>query len=100
MHELNYEGFEKYLRTGYPKINWADNVQYVFHFDNGFGASIVMGESTYGGRDDLWELAVIRIDPIDDTKWFIDYGTEITEDVLGYLTDEEVVEYLHKIKGL
>ena len=34
--------------------------RYVFQFENGFGASVIRGLYTYGGRQGLWELAVLR----------------------------------------
>ena len=48
---------------------------------NGWGASVIRGPYTYGGREGLWELAVT-----DDQR--IRYDTPITDDVLGWLTEE------------
>lgn len=73
-------------------------VQYVFKFDNNYGASIIKRRGSYGLDKDLWELAVIRFESVD--VWRLTYDTEITDNVIGYLTDEEVNEILHKIKNL
>ena len=66
-------------------------------FPNGYGASIVCHDYSYGGpyngRNDLYELAVLKGDKIDDT-------TPITDDVLGWLSIEKLNEVLEKIKEL
>ncbi len=69
-------------------------IQYHFKADNGYGASIVQHDFSYGGGAGLWELAVIGKDGS------IDYTTPITEDVLGHLTEEEVNSTLEKIAKL
>jgi len=63
-------------------------------FDNGYGASVVKGEHTYGGKDGLYELGVLG----KDGK--LCYDTPITEDVEGYLTEEGVTEFLKQIQSL
>lgn len=54
--QLNYEGFEEYYITHGPKL---DGIQYIFRFENDYGASVVKFKSTFGYKSDLWELAVI-----------------------------------------
>jgi hypothetical protein len=68
-------------------------VQALIYFDNGYGASVVRSEHTYGGSDGLYELAVLK-------NGNITYDTPITDDVIGYLTEEGVTEYLQKIQEL
>ncbi len=63
-------------------------------FDNGYGASVVKGEHTYGGKDGLYELGVLG----KDGK--LTYDTPVTEDVEGYLTEEGVTEFLKQIQSL
>lgn len=63
-------------------------------FDNGWGASIIRNEMSYGGRDGLYEIAVL------DSDGNISYDTEVTDDVIGYLEEEEVISVLEKIKQL
>ena len=100
--ELNYEGFEENLlsRTTNPFSRYCgEGVQYRFKFENRYGASVVKHGFSYGHEQDLWELAVIRFGA-DDRDWEIEYDTDITDDVEGYLTDEEVRELLGRIKEL
>lgn len=85
----------------------GDGVQKLYRFPNGYGASVVrfminlhggrqLGGS-YGAEDGLWELAVLKWDGDD---YDIDYDTPITDDVLGYLSDDDVRETLKQIMGL
>ena len=91
---LKHEEFKSDLVSVKREHN---EVRYVFKFDNNYGASIVKNEYSYGHKQDLWELAVIWFD---GDEWNLTYDTEITKDVIGYLTDEKVIEILHKIKNL
>jgi hypothetical protein len=68
--------------------------QCIVQFPNGYGASIVQGEHTYGGKDGLYEIAVFGKDG------GITYDTPITNDVLGYLSEQEVEKILLDIKNL
>ena len=70
-------------------ISWEwyyiyDGYAYRVVYPNGYGASIVKHYGSYGHDDDLWEVGVLR----DDT---LCYDTDITDDVLGYLTEAEVI---------
>ena len=73
-------------------------VQKLYKFANGYGASVVKGEHTYGGDEGLWELAVIKFKT--DGEFALDYSTPITEDVEGHLTDDAVEELLNKVEAL
>jgi hypothetical protein len=77
-----------------PHPNHMGGVQAIAEFDNGFGASIVKTPYTYGGKDGLYELAVLN------TDGHLTYDTPITNDVLGYLTEQDVTEVLIKIQQL
>jgi hypothetical protein len=63
-------------------------------FENGFGASIVKHQYSYGGPAGLYELAVI------DSEGQLTYETPITDDVLGYLSEDDVERYVNEIKNL
>ena len=93
--KLNYEGFEQHL---YRKGILMDGYQYLFKFPNGHGASVVKHRGSYGSDEDLWELAVVGF--VDNGRWGLDYTTPITDDVLGWLTDDDVRNYLKQIEEL
>jgi hypothetical protein len=69
-------------------------IQHVFKFDNNYGASVVRHSGSYGNGEGKWELAVL--DKNDD----ITYNTPITNDVLGWLEWEEVLDTLWEISKL
>ena len=72
--------------------------QWLFRFDNGLGASVVKFFGSFGFDDDLFELAVI--DWYDDEHFGLNYDTEITDNVIGYLTNDEVMDLLYKIRNI
>lgn len=93
--DLNIQGFEQNLIEKKPI--W-DGRQYLFRFDNGYGASVVKHHGSYGSYDDLWELAVLHFDG--NGKWHLVYDTPITDDVEGFLDDEDVRNLLNQIRDL
>lgn len=62
-------------------------------FPNGYTASIISHENSYGGKDGLFEVAVIHGESIV-------YDTPITSDVLGYLTFADVAKSLEEVAAL
>jgi len=62
------------------------------HFNNGYGVSVVSHNFSYGGKDGLYELAVL------DSNGELTYTTPITSDVLGYLTPDDVTEEMLKLQ--
>jgi hypothetical protein len=72
---------------------YADGVHAMVTFDNGYGASVVKTDRSYGGKEGLYELAVLF-------DGLISYDTPITNDVMGFLTEDEVTELLQKIENL
>lgn len=69
----------------------------IFHFKNGYGANICRGPYTYGGDDDLWELAVTK--EYQD-GWDLCFNTPITNDVIGWLDVAGVEKLLKQIEAL
>jgi len=68
--------------------------QRIYKFPNGYGASVIRHKGSYGFAKGLWELAVL------DSSGALCYSTSISNDVIGYLSDEEVTIKLNEIKGL
>lgn len=64
------------------------------HFDNGYGVSVVSHSYSYGGRDGLYEVAVL------DSNDELTYDTPVTNDVIGYLTEEEVSNVMKEVQEL
>jgi len=72
---------------------YSDGIHAIVTFDNGYGASVVKTNMSYGGKEGLYELAVLF-------DGLISYDTPITNDVIGFLTEDEVTELLQKIEDL
>lgn len=75
----------------------SDELQYIYKFDNNYGASIVRHYFSYGHEKGLFELAVMDF----KTGYGrICYDTPITDDVIGFLTVEQCNDLLEKIEKL
>ena len=66
----------------------------IYAFNNGYGASVVCNQNSYGGDNGLFELAVL------DNNGDICYDTPITSDVIGYMTFDHVTRVLKSIESL
>ena len=64
------------------------------HFDNGYGVSVVSHSYSYGGRDGLYEVAVL------DSNDELTYDTPVTNDVIGYLTEGDVTDVMKQVQEL
>ena len=63
-------------------------------YRNGYGASIVKNpHGSFGCKEDLWELAILRYSPNGEYSGFADGDA----DPLGWLTEEEVVRKCDEI---
>lgn len=78
------------------KVEMSDlnGYQLLYTFDNGYGASVVKHDFSYGGKNGKYELAVL------DKDGSLCYDTPITEDVIGHLTMGEVENLLAEISYL
>ena len=88
--DLMYKKFEDIQFTPHP----MSGVRSVTMFENGYGASVVSHPMSYGGKMGLYEMAVL------DKNGELTYTTPITDDVIGYLTPEQVTEKLIQIQDL
>tara|TARA_Y100000033_G_scaffold43951_1_gene46049 strand:+ start:69 stop:335 length:267 start_codon:yes stop_codon:yes gene_type:complete len=87
LHEMELKGYKR-------KYNIHNGVGYVYEFENGYGASVVSHDVSYGGDRGLYEIAVL------DSKGDLCYDTPITDDVVGYAGVQTVYETLDRIKSL
>jgi len=63
-------------------------------FENGYGVSVVSHTHSYGGSKGLFEIAVLGKDGD------LTYDTPITNDVIGYLSREEVTGIMEQVQSL
>ncbi len=63
-------------------------------FSNGFGASVITGNAWYTSEGSPYEIAVL------DANGKLTYGTPITDDVLGHLSEAEANKVLSDIEAL
>ena len=63
-------------------------------FENGFGVSVVSHTYSYGGKDGLFEVAVL------DKDGDLTYNTPVTNDVIGYLNPDEVTDIMEQVQNL
>ena len=97
--KLKYDKFEKYLYEATKEtLSHKENYQYIFKFDNGYGASVIKNSVSHGHAQDLFELVVIKF--TDEFTWNFCYTTKITDAVLGYLENDDVLGLLERIKNL
>lgn len=68
--------------------------QLIYKFDNGYGASVVKHDFSYGGKKGMYEIAVL------DNDGDLCYDTPITSDVIGHLNMAEVDKILVNISHL
>ena len=85
--DLNFEKVEEKCWRG------VDFVQARVDFENGYGASVVKGYGTYGVEEGLYELAVTH-------NGELCYDSGLTDDVVGWLSPNDVTEWLEKIEKL
>ena len=78
------------------EVNMFDKgVRSKIQFDNGYGASVVSHNYSYGGKEGLYELAVL------DENGNLHYDNPVANgDVRGHLTEEEVTDLLKQIQDL
>lgn len=87
-----------------PHCNYPDTGIAARHFfDNGYGVSVIRFTTpfgyggSYGAEEGLYEVAIIKGT---EDEWKICYDTVLTEDVLGYQSEEEVEVLLYEVEKL
>lgn len=71
----------------------GNSMHHLYEFPNGYGASVVQNKYSKGNKDGLYQITVLK-------NGVFCYSTPITSDAVGYLTADEVVEYLQRIEEL
>lgn len=89
---LDYKNYEQYYQK-----NLCGKGHWVFKFENNYGASVIKKYGSYGYEKNKFELAVLKFD---GNYHRLCYDTRITNNVIGYLTNEEVIKLLEEIKKL
>ena len=62
-------------------------------FNNGYGISVLLGNCFYSNGIDTYEVAVIK-------DGMICYTTPIANDVIGYITEQQVSDVMKKIQEI
>jgi hypothetical protein len=99
--DLQFKPHGVYPDTGIHAIHF---------FDNGYGVSVVRFTTEFGGSYGadvgLYEVAIIKryvqkgYGADLDWNWNICYDTPITDDVLGWQSEEEVEVLLYEVENL
>ena len=77
----------------------GDGLMARFNFKNGFGVSVVRFKITndsygsYTDNEQEWEVAILKNDELT-------YETNLTNDVIGHQSEEDVSNIMKKIQGL
>lgn len=74
----------------------ASAIQAVVRFDNDYGASVVRFNGSKGYFQGLYEMAILKFT---DEDFKLCYLEEYGNDVIGYLTKENVEELLNTIEN-
>ena len=62
-------------------------------FENGYGISVIFGSMFYSNGIDTYEVGILK-------DGILCYDTPITDDVIGYITADEVTDIMRKIQEL
>jgi len=63
------------------------------NFDNGYGVSVIKHTYSYGYEKNLWKVAILY-------KGKLCYDTHITDDVLGWQTEDDVTNVMKQVQEL
>lgn len=93
MSYIKFGNYEPELETATTDMYNGSAMQHLYWFSNGYGASVIQNCYSKGHENGLYELAVLKDDGLC-------YDTPITSDVIGYLSADELAEYLSRIEKL
>ena len=81
-----------------PHTGDRNGIAATAYFANGRGASVIRHKKSWGHEEGLYELAVVRGAADGASK--LDMSTPITDDVIGWLTPDDVTALLNRIAEL
>jgi hypothetical protein len=91
--EIKTEKMKEFKDLEFKSKDYKHGQASWMEFDNGYGISVICGFGAYGSTDAPYELAVLK-------DGSLCYNTEITDDVIGYLTPDDVTKYMKQIQEL
>ena len=82
-------------KYNYPFINeqYSKAKQAIMYFENGYGVSVLYGSCFYSNGIDTYEVGILY-------DGGLTYDTDITDDVMGYLTESEVTDVMIRVQQL
>ena len=86
---------KKFDLLTFEKLKHQDGIQAIVEFPNGFGASVIKSDTSFGGKSGLFELAVL-----DNDTGNINSTTDITDDVIGWQDEDDIDRVLTAISKL
>lgn len=90
-----------------PPLPGLPRSQWLYRFQNGYGASVIRGAGSYGGPEGLFEVAVIRytgsgaedfdvLPSLPHAPWLSD----LAGDVHGWCSEEDVAALITRIAAI
>jgi len=82
-HSIANSGIERYKDARQAELN----------FKNDYGVSVIFGSCFYSNGINTYEVAILY-------NGHISYNSGITDDVIGYLSEEKVSEIMVRVQSL
>ena len=76
-----------------------NGIQKIYRFPNGYGASVIKNDYSYGNQLGLWEIALLRFND-EGAHWLTTLEPYFEDGLIGYLDDAEVLKLLNWIKNI
>jgi len=86
-------GFKPHSITESKIESFKEAKHAVENFDNNYGVSVLFGSCFYSNGIDTYEVAILF-------DGALTYNTEITSDVIGHLSEDEVTEIMEMVQSL
>ena len=74
-------------------LEYGNGKQASMNFENNYGVSVIFGEIFYSNGIDTYEIGILH-------DGSLTYDTDITDDVIGYQTENEISEIMEKVQQL